>query len=94
LALSQDTRASQLRGGGFAAGGLHPLPKAIGPGLTARPNKQDPIVFVRPKVLQEGTSYTLGSGWVAGPNILGSCCATIPNDIIICIINIIKIIYY
>jgi len=43
-------------------GVLHPLPKAIGPDLAARPNKQDPIVFVRSKVLQKGNSNTLGSG--------------------------------
>jgi hypothetical protein len=30
----------------------------------------------------------IGCGWAAGPNILRSGCVAIPNDIIICIINI------
>jgi hypothetical protein len=34
----------------------------------------------------------LGSGWAAGPNILGSGCAGISKDIIICIINILNFI--
>jgi hypothetical protein len=55
--------------------------------------------LARPKILQRGVGFgclarptDLGPGWAVGPNILGSGSATIPNDIIIYIKNILNFI--